>query len=245
MAKNTTRKRKLHAKKKQDILPLFLTVFISLFLPLYLFSFFILPSRLGTAIMLFFLLVPPLAFLLWHKRIQKEKFRERVLIFVLLFFFASFVRLLFTMFSFSFQSSLLPFFLIAGILGLAGGTALLVKWLWKKSNKWGRVGYFITCFFLIAMFTFVNLTALNYALDFSEPQSSAGTVVDKYYRHRSGRKGQGACHLRVSVEGKEISIEVPATEYQSTEIGDTYSLVLHHGAFGVSFYMPDEYKLFT
>ena len=245
MTKNTTRKRRSRTKKKQDLLSLCLIVFCSLFLPLYLFSFFILPSRLGTAITILLLFVPPLAFLLWRKRIQKEKVRERMLIFVILLVFASFVRLLFTMFSFSFQSSLLPFFLVAGILGLAGGVAILAKWLWKSSSRWGRVGYFAVCFFLIAMFTFVNLSALNYALDFSKPQSNVGTVVDKYYRHRSGRKGRGSCHLRVSVEGKEISIEVPATEYQGTDIGDTYLLVLHRGAFGVSFYMPDEYKLLT
>jgi hypothetical protein len=82
--------------------------------------------------------------------------------------------------------------------------------------------------FAILTFTVQNL---NCALDVSEPTAYTVTVQDK---HRSGGK-MTRCFLTVTVEGQELDLNVAASDYRETEVGEPAVVEVYEGAFGKAY----------
>jgi hypothetical protein len=82
--------------------------------------------------------------------------------------------------------------------------------------------------FAILTFTVQNL---NCALDASEPTAYTVTVQDK---HRSAGK-MTRCFLTVTVAGQELELDVAASDYRETEIGDPVVVEVYEGAFGKAY----------
>lgn len=86
--------------------------------------------------------------------------------------------------------------------------------------------------FLVLLMSFVLLTFtvknLNCALDMSKPTAYTVTVQDK---HRSAGK-MTRCFLTVTVEGQELDLNVAASDYRETEVGDAAVVEVYEGAFG-------------
>jgi hypothetical protein len=82
--------------------------------------------------------------------------------------------------------------------------------------------------FAILTFTVQNL---NCALDVSEPTAYTVTVKDK---HTSAGK-MTRCFLTVTVAGQELELDVAASDYRETEIGDPVVVEVYEGAFGKAY----------
>ena len=89
--------------------------------------------------------------------------------------------------------------------------------------------------FLVLLMSFALLTFtvenLNCALDTSEPTAYTVTVQDK---HRSAGK-MTRCFLTVMVAGQELELDVAASDYRETEIGDPVVVEVYEGAFGKAY----------
>lgn len=89
--------------------------------------------------------------------------------------------------------------------------------------------------FLVLLFSFVLLVGvignLNCALDRSEPTPYTVTVKDKY---SSGGKTT-SYYLTVTVEGREMDMDVSGTAYRETDIGDPVTVEVYEGAFGKAY----------
>ena len=89
--------------------------------------------------------------------------------------------------------------------------------------------------FLVLLMSFALLTFtaqnLNCALDTSKPTAYTVTVQDK---HRSGGK-MTRCFLTVTVAGQEVELDVAASDYRETEIGDPVVVEVYEGAFGKAY----------
>lgn len=89
--------------------------------------------------------------------------------------------------------------------------------------------------FLVLLMSFVLLTFtvanLNCALDVSEPTAYTVTVQDK---HRTAGK-MTRCFLTVTVAGQELELDVAASDYRETEIGDPVVVEVYEGAFGKAY----------
>ena len=82
--------------------------------------------------------------------------------------------------------------------------------------------------FILLTFTVQNL---NCALDMSEPTAYTVTVQDK---HRTAGKTT-RCILTVTVAGQELELDVAASDYRETEIGDPVVVEVYEGAFGKAY----------
>ena len=89
--------------------------------------------------------------------------------------------------------------------------------------------------FLVLLMSFALLTFtvenLNCALDTSEPTAYTVTVQDK---HRTAGE-MTRCFLTVTVAGQELELEVAASDYRETEIGDPAVVEVYEGAFGKAY----------
>ena len=89
--------------------------------------------------------------------------------------------------------------------------------------------------FLVLLMSFALLTFtvenLNCALDMSKPTAYTVTVQDK---HRSAGK-MTRCFLTVTVAGQEVELDVAASDYRETEIGDPVVVEVYEGAFGKAY----------
>ena len=89
--------------------------------------------------------------------------------------------------------------------------------------------------FLVLLMSFAILTFtvqnLNCALDTSKPTAYTVTVQDK---HRSGGK-MTRCFLTVTVEGQELDLNVAASDYRETEVGEPAVVEVYEGAFGKAY----------
>jgi hypothetical protein len=89
--------------------------------------------------------------------------------------------------------------------------------------------------FLVLLMGFALLTFtvenLNCALDASEPTAYTVTVQDK---HRSAGK-MTRCFLTITVAGQELELDVAASDYRETEIGDPAVVEVYEGAFGKAY----------
>ena len=99
----------------------------------------------------------------------------------------------------------------------------------------GRLSERIALPFLVLLMSFALLTFtvenLNCALDVSKPTAYTVTVQDK---HRSAGKIT-RCFLTVTVEGQERDLNVAASDYRETEIGDPVVVEVYEGAFGKAY----------
>ena len=91
----------------------------------------------------------------------------------------------------------------------------------------------LPCIVLLMGFILLTFTAqnLNCALDMSEPTAYTVTVKDK---HRSAGK-MTRCFLTVTVEGRELDLDVAASDYRETEVGDPAVVEVYEGAFGKAY----------
>lgn len=91
----------------------------------------------------------------------------------------------------------------------------------------------LPCIVLLMGFILLTFTAhnLNCALDMSEPTAYTVTVQDK---HRSTGK-MTRCFLTVTVAGQELELDVAASDYRETEIGDSVVVEVYEGAFGKAY----------
>ncbi len=89
--------------------------------------------------------------------------------------------------------------------------------------------------FLVLLFSFVLMTGtignLNRALDTSDPTAYTVTVKDK---HKTGGKNTDY-YLTVTVEGREMDMDVSVTTYRETEIGAPMTVEVYEGAFGKAY----------
>ena len=89
--------------------------------------------------------------------------------------------------------------------------------------------------FLVLFMSFILLTFtvenLNCALDTSDPIPYTVTVQDK---HRSAGK-MTRCFLTVTVEGQELDLDVPLSDYREAEVGDPVAVEVYEGAFGKAY----------
>ena len=99
----------------------------------------------------------------------------------------------------------------------------------------GRLSERIALPFLVLLMSFALLTFtvenLNCALDVSKPIAYTVTVQDK---HRSAGK-MTRCFLTVTVAGQELELDVAASDYRETEIGDPVVVEVYEGAFGKAY----------
>ena len=89
--------------------------------------------------------------------------------------------------------------------------------------------------FLVLLMSFAILTFtvqnLNCALDTSKPTAYTVTVQDK---HTSPGK-MTRCFLTVTVEGQELDLNVAASDYRETEVGEPAVVEVYEGAFGKAY----------
>ena len=89
---------------------------------------------------------------------------------------------------------------------------------------------FLVLFMSFALLTFTAAN-LNCALDRSDPTPYTVTVKDK--RRTAGKVNR--CFLIVTVEGQELELDVPASDYRETDIGDPVTVEVYEGAFGKAY----------
>ena len=97
---------------------------------------------------------------------------------------------------------------------------------------WGFVLGLFICFSLTIFFD-MYMQHFNYLLDTSEPQACVSVIKDKDMELR--RKSPDSYQFLVTVEGKELWMEVPRRDYRVCEVGDTYTFTYYIGAFGKPF----------
>ena len=141
-----------------------------------------------------------------------------------------------TAYTFVEPTKFLHFWVIPLILSLLL-TGVTVFFLVKGSIelKDDRLSERIALPFLVLLMSFALLTFtvhnLNCALDTSKPTAYTVTVKDK---HRSAGK-MTRCFLTFTVAGQELELEVAASDYRETEIGDPVVVEVYEGAFGKAY----------
>ena len=60
-------------------------------------------------------------------------------------------------------------------------------------------------------------------------------IVDKEIDHH--RKGPDDYEFELVIDGAEVTLSVPQSEYYKHSVGDAYSFERYNGAFGVPFYI--------
>ena len=81
------------------------------------------------------------------------------------------------------------------------------------------------------------LENLNYVLDTSEGTRKTAIVEEKDIDHT----GKGGMHynLILKIDGRELEYEVSESVWESCDIGESYPLICHKGAFGVEYYISE------
>lgn len=131
----------------------------------------------------------------------------------------------------------LPFWEIGLILGLFTGCFVMIKWCWKGSRWFGRIGGILGITLVTAILVIVFASHLNFLLDFHEPVACAARIEEKEVdRHR---KSPDTYSFEVTVDGETFDLVVGLIEYEQYEVGDIYTFEKYRGAFGKSFYISD------
>ncbi len=137
-------------------------------------------------------------------------------------------------------------FVIPLILGIAAGIFLSVKYVWhmpkfESKSKGERIALLLLCIF-ICSFSFCTLASnINYAFDTTEPQELV-TVIEEKETYHSGsyrRHRTRTYRFSVSTNSASFSIDLPAAEYNSYDVGDTYVIHQYGGALGEPYYIPE------
>ena len=224
-------------RDKGDHSPLWIRILAASLFPLLFFPQLIF-HKLAMILNILIILVPSILFPKVYKHIEKNRALPVILICAP---FVAFLQLAFFAFSIEFFTPTTPFLLISLAIGLVIGIFVSAKWLWKDARFWGRVGWLLLTVLFAFMLVLIPLLTLNYALDFGETQTYTPTVVDKDYDFGAGKYRRSKYYLILDLDGQERKVKVTRLDYDQHEIGDTYPLDLHDGAFGVPFYLSSKY----
>ena len=130
-----------------------------------------------------------------------------------------------------------PFWKLALILGLAVGLFVTVKWAWKHTGFWLRLGSILATSFLAFFLVLTMICHLNLLLDFTPPAELQAVIVNKN-EHDNGRSSD-TFYFEFIVDGGHFELEVGLVEYFLYDEGDTYTFKEYKGAFGKPFYARD------
>ena len=136
-----------------------------------------------------------------------------------------------------YEESFYPFWKLALILGLAVGVFVTVKWAWKHTGFWLRLGSILATSFLAFFLVLIMICHLNLLLDFTSPAERQAVIVNKN-EHDNGRSSD-TFYFEFSVDGEPFELEVGLVEYFLYDEGDTYTFKEYKGAFGKPFYARD------
>ena len=138
-------------------------------------------------------------------------------------------------------------FVIPLILGIAAGIFLSIKLLWhvsvfKSETKNQRIVLLFISIFLCSYALSTLASSINYAFDKAEPQRIVAVIEEKQtHRTNNSRRHHRTYTYNFSVRanGDTFRIDVPATEYNSYDVGDTYIIYQYGGALGEPYYVPE------
>lgn len=130
-----------------------------------------------------------------------------------------------------------PFWKLALILGLAVGVFVTVKWAWKHTGFWLRLGSIFATSFLAFFLVLTMICHLNLLLDFTSPAERQMVIMDK--NEQDNGRSSDTYYFEFWVDGKPFEMEVGLVEYLLYEEGDTYTFKEYKGAFGKPFYARD------
>ena len=136
-----------------------------------------------------------------------------------------------------FNEPFYPFWKLALILGLAVGVLVTVKWAWKNTGFWLRLGSILATSFLAFFLVLIMICHLNLLLDFTPPIERQMVIMDK--NEQDNGRSSDTYYFEFWVDGKPFELEVGLVEYLLYEEGDTYTFKEYKGAFGKPFYARD------
>lgn len=204
---------------------------------------FILPMRAHVALNLFLFtssaIVLSVSVWLLHKKDPKFNFVVAIL------FTVSMMALFVSSFRYTFIESDLPFWLLSLVIGVMI-SAVFLALIVRKSKEMKQMpkhpilaytGLFLVFVFVFFLMVHGFLAHCNYALGSAEGTSETTKILEKDSRHT--RKSGTRYYFTVEVEGKELDMEVDASEYYRYEEGDRYTVVRYDGAFDEPFVLPE------
>jgi hypothetical protein len=136
-----------------------------------------------------------------------------------------------------FNEPFYPFWKLALILGLAVGVLVTVKWAWKNTGFWLRLGSILATSFLAFFLVLIMICHLNLLLDFTPPIERQMVIMDK--NEQDNGRSSDTYYFEFWVDGNPFELEVGLVEYLLYEEGDTYTFKEYKGAFGKPFYARD------
>ncbi len=143
-------------------------------------------------------------------------------------------------FNFMFIETTVPFLWYAVAFGVIFGVGMFMP-IWRKKDNTQplgtKVGVFLVCCAMFAVLSWGIIANLNYVLDNSKPKEYHAEIRDKRIIDRY--RGGDDYEFTVVIDGKMFKREVTSSEYNSYEIGDTYTVNRYNGAFGEPFFMAD------
>lgn len=137
----------------------------------------------------------------------------------------------------------ISFWQLSLAVGIPTGIAITVKWLWKGTSAWGRIGWLLLTSFLAALTVWMGAMHLNYALDFGKPDTCDFVIEDKDM-HRGHGRHRTTTYKFILVSpttSDRITLNVSSNEYRAYEIGDAYPVKRYDGAFDEPFYISGKY----
>lgn len=136
-----------------------------------------------------------------------------------------------------FNEPFYPFWKLALILGLAVGVLVTVKWAWKNTGFWLRLGSIFATSFLAFFLVLTMICHLNLLLDFTPTAQRQMVIMDK--NEQDNGRSSDTYYFEFLVDGEHIELEVGLVEYLLYDEGDTYTFKEYKGAFGKPFYARD------
>ena len=130
----------------------------------------------------------------------------------------------------------LPLWEIPLIISLVLAATITVKWLWKNTSLPARIGYFFLTLFLSFFISWCFVAHLNFALDFSTPETFSSVIYKKDI-HRSGKTRY--YEFKVQSGDELFDLDVDRFEYNRYDVGDIYYFQKYNGAFNLPFYISD------
>lgn len=150
-----------------------------------------------------------------------------------------FFLLMTTVDRYTFHANNIPFWQVVLAVALPVSIVLTV-WLLKKAgfHIGGMLGGFFAFCLISSLIVWIYAAHLNYALDTTPPVTHVVKIENK--KVDNNRKSADDYELCFTLNGKTFWHEVTFEEYGRYEIGDTYHLEAHGGAFGVPYLISSE-----
>ena len=170
---------------------------------------------------------------------ESAKFKLRVLTIILCIIFA--IPVVFLADRYTFVNSELPFWEVSLAIGLI--VSIVVNILYDKRKRWKskteRIVLRIMVFFLTAFYAFAlplfGFWHLNHSLDSGEAIRYYVEIEDKNYHYK--HRGLDTHKFTFTVNGDTFDIDVPLSDYNSHDVGDSYVIEYHEGALGEPYYI--------